>query len=159
MTLSDFCKGSAIFKRRPMLKDFAKSVVIGGVATALASAVGSLALSIFWAMTASQPGMGWVALELFAVVIPSMVFGGFLGGAIFALVNVLSNLIRIEASPVSYAGIALLTSAVLAFAFAIKFGSDGVWILPILFPAPVLAAGLFVGWIVARSRARALPAL
>lgn len=99
MTFSDFCKGSATFRRRPMLNDFAKSVVIGGVATALASAVGSLALSIFWAMTASQPGMGWVVLALFAVVIPSLVFGGFIGGAIFALVNVLANLIRIEASP------------------------------------------------------------
>jgi hypothetical protein len=159
MTLYDFCKGSPIYRRREMFSDFAKSVVIGGVATALASAVGSLALSIFWAITASQPGIGWVVLALPAVVIPSLILGGFIGGMIFALVNVLANLIRIEASPVRYAGIALLPSAVLAFVFAVKFGGDGVWILPILFPAPVLAAGLYVGWIVARSKARGLRAL
>ncbi|HEY1888594.1 MAG TPA: hypothetical protein VGG86_21520 [Roseiarcus sp.] len=138
-----------------MFSDFAKSVVIGGVATALASAVGSLALSIFWAMTASQPGMGWVVIALFAVVIPSIVFGGFIGGVIFGLANVLANLIRIEASPVSYSGISLVLSAALAFAFAVKIGGEGLNILPILFPAPVLAAGLYVGWIVARSRSKA----
>jgi flagellar biosynthesis protein FliQ len=142
-----------------MFTDFVKSVVVGGVATALASAVGSLALSIFWAMTASQPSMSWIPIEIFAVVIPSIIFGGFVGGGIFALVNVLANLFRIDASPVGYAGIALVLSAVLAFAFAVNYGGAGVWILPILFLVPVLAAGLCVGWTVARSRARALPAL
>ncbi len=154
MTLSDFFEPS-IYRQRPMFSDFAKSVFIGGAATALASAAGSFALSIFWAMTASQPGMGWVLIELFAVVMPSVIFGGLMGGVLFALVNVLANLIGIEASPVSYAGIALLLSAVLAFAFAVKIGGEGVNILPLLFPVPVLAAGLYVGWIVARSRAKA----
>jgi flagellar biosynthesis protein FliQ len=155
MTLSDFFEAQHYRGAESMFNDFAKSVIIGAVATALASALGSLGLSVFWAVTASQPSMGWILIALFAVVLPSIIFGGFVGGVIFALVNVLANSIRIEASPVSYAGIALLLSAVLAFAFAVKMGGEGVNILPILFPVPVLAAGLYVGWIVARSRAEA----
>jgi hypothetical protein len=132
-----------------MFSQLGRAVGLGGAASGLTTLIGALALTAYWS-AATQHEFGWFLTVLVTLVVPATLIAAVVGGAIFALVQMIASLTPLVASRMRYAGLAALLAALVAGGFVFRYGTEGLYGLALLFPFAVAAAGVYVGGKMAR---------